>query len=314
MTTARPFKLLGAGMFGSVPASVATIGCILAVMVTLMCVHMASAAELLPRGVYYWRGDHPDFGGFSGLAMAADGSNLMAVSDTGTLWLATVRRNAGGRIETIVTEWHGRFLDNSGNPVDDFKSDAEALAVAPDGTVYVGFEGYARVAAFHPPDMMPEPQHDWDRFRDLWGNNGIEALALRPEGGLLAILEDPSAAGEFSTFRGDRRDWRSGPVLPAAGGYAASDATFGPDGRLYVLERRFAFSAGYATRIRRFAYSGGHFGAGETLLSTPPGMLDNMEGISLWQVPDGQTVISLISDDNFLPIQNTLVVEYDLVE
>ena len=56
------------------------------------------------------------------------------------------------------------------------------------------------------------------------------------------------------------------------------------------------------------------FGPGETLLETAPGVLDNMEGISLWQDGTGQTVVTLISDDNFLPIQNTLLAEYDLVE
>ena len=276
---------------------------------------LAQAADLVPRGVYYWHEDREAFGGFSGLAMEADGSGLMAVSDAGWLWSAAVRRDAGGRIVGIETGWQTRFLDNTGAEVTGFKADAEALAVTKDGTLYVGFESYARVAALNPPDMMPKPQHEWDRFRALWGNEGFEALALRPEGGLLAVLEEPVAPGEgLRTLFGDGRDWRRGPNLPDSGGFAASDADFGPDGRLYLLERRFAFTAGYATRIRRFAYAEGQFGPGETLIETAPGVLDNMEGISVWQNATGGTVISLISDDNFLPIQNTLLVEYDLVE
>lgn len=285
----------------------------LAILVAGLGFHPAGAAELQARGIYYWSEDRPDFGGFSGLAMAPDGAVLMAVSDTGGLWRASVRRDAVGRITGIATGWKARFLNNFGVLADAFNSDAEALAVATDGTVYVGFEGYARVAAFHPPDMMPTPQHAWDRFRDLWGNAGMEALTLRPEGGLLAVIEEPSS-GSLRTLLGDSREWRPGPPLPASDGFSASDATFGMDGRLYLLERRFAYTAGYATRIRRFSYAEGVFDAGETLLLTAPGDLDNMEGISLWQEPGGGTVISLISDDNFLPVQNTLVVEYDLVE
>ncbi len=273
----------------------------------------ATAAELKQRGVYHWSEDSDTFGGFSGLAVLPDGVGLWTVSDAGWLLRAKIARDAAGRVEGITTEWQGRFIDNHGKPVEGFTADAEALAAAPDGTLYVGFESYARVAAFHPPDMVPEPQHRWDRFRPLWGNEGIEALALRPEGGLLAVIETPRADA-LRTLFGDGRVWRDGPPLPANGGYAAADATFGPDGRFYLLERRFAFTAGYATRIRRFDYRDGHFGPGETLLETRPGTLDNMEGISLWRDAGGRTVVSLISDDNFLPIQNTLLVEYDLVE
>ncbi len=275
----------------------------------------AAAAELVRRGIYYWSEEREDFGGFSGLAVAADGASLMAVSDAGWLFHAAIRRDSAGRITGIETDWQARFLDNFGRPVEGFTADAEALAVAEDGTAYVGFESYARIAALKPPDMMPEPQHRWDRFRAFWGNESFEALALRPEGGLIAILEEPVAPGEgFTTLLGDDGDWREGPRLPDGDGFAASDAAFGPDGRLYLLERRFALTAGYATRIRRFDYAGGRFGPGETLLETAPGALDNMEGISLWRDAAGRTVVSLISDDNFLPIQNTLVVEYDLTE
>jgi hypothetical protein len=287
--------------------------CLGALALLLGLAPVAPAAELVPRGVYYWAEDHEGFGGFSGLAMSPDGASLMTVSDAGWLVRARLSRDAGGRLRGIVTEWRDRFLDSRGDPVNHFKADAEALAVAVDGTVYVAFESYTRIDALHPPDMTPKTQHRWDRFRALWGNAGLEALAVKPEGGLLAILEEP-AEGHFRTLLGDNRDWRDGPAIPASDGFGAADAAFGPDGRLYLLERRFAYTAGYATRIRRFAYEAGRFGAGETLIETPHGALDNMEGISLWRDAAGQTVISLISDDNFLPIQNTLLVEYDLVE
>ena len=39
-----------------------------------------------------------------------------------------------------------------------------------------------------------------------------------------------------------------------------------------------------------------------------------MEGMSLWTDDQGRIVISMISDDNFLFLQNTVVAEYELRE
>ena len=288
--------------------------CLGAFVILLGLAPMGRTAELVQRGIYEWSEAGDAFGGFSGLAMEADGGSFLAVSDQGWLFRADLGRDGAGRIRDARTVWQGRFLDNKGVEVTPFQADAEALAVAPDGTVFVGFEAYTRIAAFHPPDMMPAPQHEWDRFKPLWGNEAVEGVAILPDRSLLAVLEEPRD-GHYRTLIGRDRDWRDGPDLPAPDGYAASDATVGPDGRLYLLERRLTLTARFVTRIRRFEIVGDDgFGPGETLLETAPGVLDNMEGISLWQDGAGQTVVTLISDDNFLPIQNTLLAEYDLVE
>lgn len=274
---------------------------------------MTWAAELVQRGVYEWREAGDEFGGFSGIAMTADGASFLAISDQGWLFRAELGRDAAGRITDARTVWQGRFLDNKGVPVTPFQADAEALAVAPDGTVFVGFEAYSRIAAFHPPNMMPAPQHVWDRFKHLWGNEAFEGLAILPDESLLVVLEEPRD-GLYTTLIGRDHEWRDGPSLPASDGFAASDITVGPDGWLYLLERRLTLTARFVTRIRRFEIVGDAFGPGETLVETAPGALDNMEGISLWRDGVGTIVVTLISDDNFLPIQNTLLVEYDLVE
>jgi len=283
----------------------------------------AAAADLVPLGQYTWREADDSFGGFSGLVMAPDGASFHAVSDEGELYHATVRRDAANRIERIVTDWHSRLLDNKGKPVAGFTSDAEALAPARDGGLYVAYESYTRVNEIHPPDMRPTPLHDFRRFSDRWSNESFESVVERPEGGLIVVSE---VAGEtaggadaayptfLGTAHGGRMQWSPGPGIPGAGGgFGASDAAFGPDGRFYLLERRVSLG-GFATRIRRFGWQDGAFGAAETLLETAPGTLDNMEGISLWTDPGGRTVVSLISDDNFLFLQKTIVVEYELRE
>lgn len=271
----------------------------------------AQAAELLPRGVFHWQGE--GLRGLSGLWVAPGGGSLLTVSDRGWMLSATVERDAEGHIHAVRTEWQAQMLDNFGKEVAAFTADAEALAVASDGTVYVGFESYTRVTALTPPDMTPTPLHRWDRFRDLWGNEGFEGLALRPDGYLLAILEGQDEGGRRTFARKDD-DWVEGPVLPATKGWALADATFGPDGLLYLLERRHALLAGFATRLSRVALDDGRVGPAEQLLETRPGDLDNMEGMSLWRDAEGRVIVSLVSDDNFLPVQNTIIAEYELRE
>ena len=41
--------------------------------------------------------------------------------------------------------------------------------------------------------------------------------------------------------------------------------------------------------------------------------IDNMEGIGVHRTAEDETVLTLISDDNFSPIQRTLLLQFTLV-
>lgn len=272
------------------------------------------AAELRPFGTYVWSATGENFGGFSGLVVDAGGAGFLTVTDRGHLVRASVRRDPGGRIEGVEMESDVRLLDNLGHPVSGFTGDAEALARGTDGMFYVAYESYARITGLRPPDPRPIPLHPWDRFRDLWGNESFEGLAALADGTLLAVVEQAGPEGAYPTLVGSGTAWNEGPPIPGAGGYAAADITRGPDGRLYLLERKVSIFGRFSTRVRRFDFSGGAFEGGETLLETAPGVLDNMEGISLWERPDSRRFVTLISDDNFRSVQNTVIAEYEIVE
>ena len=83
----------------------------------------------------------------------------------------------------------------------------------------------------------------------------------------------------------------------------------GPDGKLYVLERDFRGLRGFASRVRRYAFDDTGIGPPEPVLTTSLMQFDNLEGIAVWA--DGQGIrITMISDDNFLFVQRTELVEY----
>jgi hypothetical protein len=106
--------------------------------------------------------------------------------------------------------------------------------------------------------------------------------------------------------------------LKSIGGFDISDAAPLPDGGLVVLERRFRFSEGIKMRIRRIDASElrpGALIAGEVLLEADDSLnIDNMEAIGAYRAQSGETVLTLMSDDNYSPLQRTLIMQFVLPE
>jgi hypothetical protein len=268
-----------------------------------------------PLWLIEWHGDGTGFGGMSGLDMVDHGQGFLTISDHGYLFRADLKRDSNGHISTIDSPTKYQFQDSFGRPVSGFQSDTEAVRQEADGSILVAFEGLARVARFHPPDMSPQTLHIWDRFRAIWGNQGMEALAIDAKGHIMTVLERPVVGKVYRTLSylgGD--DWKDGPKLISDGRFMATDADFGPDGRLYVLERRFSFIWGYSTRISAYSAMGYGPDAGftppEIILQTNPGAYSDFEGLSLWQDAKGRIIATLISDNNFLPFSPTTIAEF----
>jgi len=76
--------------------------------------------------------------------------------------------------------------------------------------------------------------------------------------------------------------------------------------------------SGLAIRMRRIALSDIRPGAlvdGAVLFDADLGYeIDNMEGLSAHRTAAGETVLTLISDDNFSAIQRTLLLQFTLAE
>jgi hypothetical protein len=102
-----------------------------------------------------------------------------------------------------------------------------------------------------------------------------------------------------------------------ARGFDVTDVASLPDGDLLLLERRFRWSEGVRMRLRRVSLEDvkpGAKAASEILLETDMSReIDNMEGLAVHVDSDGETVITIVSDDNFNRLlQRTLLLQFTL--
>jgi hypothetical protein len=132
----------------------------------------------------------------------------------------------------------------------------------------------------------------------------ISERGLDPQGNLIAFLIGGPAPGQFSVRRTDNFD--------------VSDAVLLASGDLLVLERKFSLLEGVGIRIRRITLKSLAPGAvvdGPSIFDADLGHeIDNMEGIDAHVTSEGDTVLTMISDDNFSMIQRTLLLQFTLVE
>jgi hypothetical protein len=98
--------------------------------------------------------------------------------------------------------------------------------------------------------------------------------------------------------------------------FDVSDAALLPPDDLLLLERKFGWTTGLFIRIRRIAIAAirpGSLVDGPTVFEADLGQqIDNMEGIAVHR-SGTDTVLTMISDDNFSPIQRTLLLQFTLV-
>ncbi|GGL56060.1 esterase-like activity of phytase family protein [Wenxinia marina] len=270
-----------------------------------------AVAGVLRQDSVVWTMDDPGFGGFSAIHVFPGGERFVAVSDRAMIVEGQFLRDGNGDITAVESRHPAPLPDENGDPIEGVRADSEGVAVGPDGTIYLSFEGVARLRVEDAGDGLPRrlPRHP--DFATLQSNSALEALAIGPDGALYTIPERSGRADRpFPVYRLKDGAWDIPFELPRRGPFLVSGADIGPDGRLYVLERDFT-GIGFRSRVRRFDLAGG---SEETLLETGTGVHDNLEGISVWRQADGRLRMTLISDDNFRWFQVTEIAEYVLDE
>ena len=271
------------------------------------------------------------FGGFSGLAVRADGAQLLALSDR-TSWVLMSLDTRGDEIAGVGDALMGRLKVRE-TPDDPARTrgleDSEALAPLTPGQLtgeyFIAFEGKHRIHSYRfngtdfsaPTGALLLPQ---SALR-LPGNKGLEALTVLAGGPLkgtaIAFTE------QRAHLSGDSLGWlfRKGRAqslrLRRIGPFDITDAAALPDGGIIVLERHFAgVLQGVFMRLRRIAADDIAPGArleGEVLYETKSGwMVDNMEALAVHKGAGGRIILTVMSDDNFNPIQRTLLMRFAL--
>ncbi len=283
---------------------------LLAALLVIAAPAGAAANRIVQESRVIWSETNPEFGGFSGLEVVDGGAGFVSISDRGH-WATARMVRTDGRLTGIETTGFGPLRAISGEAVSGDDIDAEGLARHSDGSFYVSFEAFHRIRRHPtldaPAEEVPSPRE----FRRLQNNSGLEALTFDAADVLYAIPERSGALTRpFPVYRLRDGVWDADLNLPRSGDFLVAGADFGPDGRLYVLERDFGWLRGFSTRIRRFSLDEAKLDAGETIFETAIGSAENYEGISVWRDEAGILRITLITDDNFFTLQSTVVAEY----
>ncbi len=271
------------------------------------------------------KSSHREFGGFSAIRVASDGEHFVSLTDKGW-WLTGRIVHEGARPVGIAEAEMAPMLGPDGRTLAARGwYDTESLAER-DGWLYVGIERVNRIVRFDfarqgllaraeavsaPPGVSHLPS-----------NKGLEALTFAPRSGRLggaligfsergldangnlkAFLVGGTAPGQFSVKRRDDFD--------------ISDSATLPSGDVLLLERRFSWWTGIAMRLRRIAISdiapGALVDGADLLFADLTYQIDNMEGLSVHLASNGDTILTLISDDNFSILQRTVLLQFKLV-
>ena len=252
------------------------------------------------------------FGGLSGMELDQTGREITLVLDSGLLIRGLLQRDAEGH-PTGLRRWLVAPIKPP-DEVDlgDRGLDTEGLAVTEEGT-FVSLERIHAVWRIGDTGEVLERLPRDAAFATLQVNSSLEALAADAAGTLYTLPERSGRRTRpFPVWRYTNGGWERAFDLPRRGSFLAVGADFGPDGRLYLLERKVRLPFGFATRVRRFAIEDGTATDEETLLETGIGTHDNLEGLAVWRDAEGAIRLTMVADDNFSRFQETQIVEYRL--
>jgi hypothetical protein len=267
------------------------------------------------------------FGGLSALRLDQAGARFIALNDKGT-WFTGRIVYRGTEITGLADVEAAPIRGPDGRPITIGRRwyDTEALALD-GGIAYVGLERVHQIMKFDigrdgvraRGETVPTPPS----MRRLPANKGVEALVVIPKGRplagtLLAISERGLDAD------GNIKGFMIGGKTPASFSirrtedFDISDAALLPNGDLLVLERKFSLFTGAGIRIRRLSLRALVPAAlldGRSIFEADLGHeIDNLEGLDVHLDAEGNTVLTLVSDDNFSMIQRNLLLQFTLIE
>jgi hypothetical protein len=269
------------------------------------------------------------FGGVSALNLEPDGARFLAITDNGS-WLRGRIVYQDGKLAGIADAEMAPILGSDGKPLAARGwYDVESLTEL-DGMHYIGIERVEQIVRFNfrrdgllargvPIAVPPD-------FKSFVYNKSLECLTAPPKGsplaGNLIVITERSldSAGNHRSFliKTDRGgDHVERFSVARSDDFDVTDCTILPPGDLLLLERRYSPARGVAMRIRRIPLGlirPNALADGKVLIEADLAyQIDNMEGIAVHRNADGETIITLVSDDNFSFVQRNLLLQFTLV-
>jgi hypothetical protein len=275
--------------------------------------------KLIYRGGIAMTARDSRFGGWSGLRLNADKTRFTAVSDRGAWLEARLVFDGAGNLAGVREARIGDLIDLAGRRLRWPLTDSEGLARQDDGSFIVSFERRHRLwlypAAEPPFSRPPRALATPPRLSEAPLNGGIEAVAVLKDGRLFAIAEELRDDNANVAWIGDGKSWQMLRYRPGLS-FLPTDVVQMDDGDVLVLERRFSFAGVPGGRVVRVKYSDIQPGAlvtGEELAVLEwPLVLDNYEGIATATGARGETIVYIMSDDNFSFLQNNLLLMFEI--
>ena len=287
--------------------------------------------RLVYQGGLLLRSRHRRFGGLSGLHVSADGKRLLAISDTGRWVEARLRYDRAGRLIGLNHAHIGRLRRPDGGLLSWRERDSETLAMLSGGRLAVGFEGTPRIWIY-PPSKSPFARRPTalavpEGLRFASRNAGLEALAALAGGGLLALAEDmaapaPHGYGAHAGWLRAKGRWTA-LAYDRVGVYRPTGAARLPPetkhaGDVVVIERALYLFAGFSIRVMLMPAhaikAGARLRPKHLATLAAPLTVDNFEGVAARRGPKGETLIYLVSDDNFRAGQRTYLMMFRLTD
>ena len=226
----------------------------------------------------------------------------------------------------------GPVLGADGKPLrDDAMRDSEGMTLVDgdtrQGTAYVSFERKHRIARypftaerFGPPTgTVPLPA----AAKAMVANRGIEAMALiktgKLEGNAAGVRRGPRRQERQSDGLADRRPDPGGILLKRIGGFDITDAAALPDGGRRAPGATIPLQRGHQDahpprRRRRDQTRRADRGRGAARCRRQPAISTIWKRSPPTARPSGETVLTLMSDDNFSALQRTLIMQFTLPE
>jgi hypothetical protein len=260
------------------------------------------------------KSDNGDFGGISALVALKDG-RFLGVSDAGTL-IGFGLSNDNRTDRPFIAALPGAF----GKDITYKDRDSEGIAYDPaSGRIWVSYENRHAIRRF-PPSLARVDGLVRLKAMEEWGiNKGAEAIVRLADGRFIVIAEGDSGGDNSAIlYSGDPVEQGTSSFIfrhRSPAGYRVTDMTALPDGQLLLLQRRIGFPNGFTAKLSILdpkTISRGVTVSGKVIATlAPPLLVDNMEGITTTQ-ENGQTIIWLVSDNNFTALQRTLLMKFAL--